>query len=676
LLLSLAATIAACQAADNLDGSDVGHDEHAAANDGWRQPRRTVYFWIDGGLPAASIRQWVNSFYPGGPLTFIEGVAPANTGQIRFFNDPDYKTKSSGLTYNYSDTLTSMIHVGPLVTEGTIHHEMGHAVGLVHEHERPDRCENVIINCNCTTEGCIAGSPKTACEPYGEPADTVDWEIQDDSNMEYLSPYDLKSVMQYNSFNDGGTSSCRSIKTIDGKTIESNPNLSVDDRNALWAMYFPQLGVDETEDRLGYATASGDFDGDGYVDVAVGAPFENGHGEVFVYKGSWLGLIPWKVLTEADFGLSLQATQGDAFGMTLAAGNLDDDPDGTAELFVGAIGRKEGGQPGAGAVFMYKGLTTTGPYPASYGEISAAFTYQTPEAYAAFGQSMAVMTKGVDGRYLAIGAPMASSNGAKSGTVTVMKWANGAFQSWQVLTGTGFAVAPADGDMFGWSLAAGDLDGDGYTDLAVGSPESTRSPNTGGAVYLFHDDTSGLVVDQKLRPSETQAGDHFGYVVAAGNIDGSYGKELVVSAPVRSSSAGKIYVYTDVLTSGINMYQTSSFTLPTITAGDLFGAALDVGDVDKDGYADIVVGSPGWSNGQGKITILHGEPLTPDRSETFTTTYASEIGSAVAIGQFDGGFSKDVAIGCPHNGGRLIDFQDVYGMQTYDVFDEAAVGLY
>src|SRR6185503_16874805 len=143
--------------------------------------------------------------------------------------------------------------------------------------------------------------------------------------------------------NDG---ECADKLDVHGRVIEESPGLSAEDINTIYQMYPPKMGDNENGDHLGEAMAAGDFDGDGYDDLAVGAPDESPYsdpesGAVFLFKGTHTGLVNWRMLTQTGLGAN---QSGDRFGQTLAAGDFN--ADGRADLIVGAPGEKVSGNRG------------------------------------------------------------------------------------------------------------------------------------------------------------------------------------------------------------------------------------------------------------------------------------------------------------------------------------------
>ena len=155
--------------------------------------------------------------------------------------------------------------------------------------------------------------------------------------------------------------------------------------------------------------------------------------------------------------------------------------------------------------------------------------------------------------------------------------------------------APTSGALFGQSTLRCDFDHDGKDDIAVGAPGE-------GAVYVFYGpDFSGCA---RFAPATVQAGDLFGYDLAAGPIDAAPGDELVIGAPGRDvggqADAGAVFL----LSHGASPPQRVAIT-PEGAAR--LGTSVATGDFDGDGTLDLAAGAPG-STVQGEragAVVLH-----------------------------------------------------------------------
>ncbi len=189
------------------------------------------------------------------------------------------------------------------------------------------------------------------------------------------------------------------------------------------------------------------------------------------------------------------------------------------------------------------------------------------------------------------------------------------------------------GDGFGWSLASGDFDDDGFDDLAIGVPGEDDSE---GQVQVVFGSATGLRPSGNLFWSETfigglsEDGDRFGETLAAGDFDGDGFDDLVVGIPWENLGAAANAGQVDVLYGafdGFNRMRTQFWAEDAIFGGgtsesnDAFGYALASGDFDKDGFADLAIGHPAESVGgaqDGAVTVLMGSAagLTAARRAT------------------------------------------------------------
>ena len=360
-------------------------------------------------------------------------------------------------------------------------------------------------------------------------------------------------------------------------------------------------GAAETGDHFGWALAAGDFDADGYDDLAIGVPDEDigdvvDAGGVQVMLGSAGGLTPiGDIIWDQGGG----AEAGDQHGKALATGDFDDD--GYDDLAVAAPSEDLGSIANAGMVQIYygsaDGLTN---------RVSNDFWHQdrsgvpdTAEEHDLFGSSLAAADFNGDGYVdLAVGVPYEDTGDttvADAGAVSVL------YGSPTGVVGSGSDVWHQDSDgvgsiteesdRFGFSLAAGDFDSDGYADLAVGVPYEHWNDADTGIVQVLHGAADGISAsgDQLWRQDvtgiddEEEPDDRYGYALAAGDLDGDGYVDLAVGVPYEAigstDQAGAVNVlygsHLGLTALGSQFwYQGSGGLQGTPETGDRFGHAL------------------------------------------------------------------------------------------------------
>jgi hypothetical protein len=368
--------------------------------------------------------------------------------------------------------------------------------------------------------------------------------------------------------------------------------------------------IPEAQDFFGQALAAADFDGNGCTDLAVGVPNESIYlgsdiddaGAVYVFYGTPAanGLDTSTVQTwyQGSSGIQDSVEAYDFFGDALGAGDFNND--GYGDLVIGVPFEEIDGNDAAGAVHVLygsaTGLTATGSQLFDQSDLG-----DSVEAADLFGSAFAAGDFDGDGyQDLGIGVPgedYEPSNATDSGALYVL------FGSSTGLSVGGFNArySAIQDEHAGSSLAAGDFDADGYTDLAEGAPNYSDQATNGGRVVIHHGSNQGLSGADSLDQGDEAAQDEFfGASLTVGDFDANGTADLVIGVPGESSvesSAGSVWVLYGVAGSGLP--STWDFVITQgdlsgdgVEANDEFGSALTTGDYDGDGAADLIVGSP------------------------------------------------------------------------------------
>lgn len=306
------------------------------------------------------------------------------------------------------------------------------------------------------------------------------------------------------------------------------------------------LPMDTLADNDGFGetvAAVGDLDGDGNVDIAVGAARDNsggsGRGAVFILFLNDDGTV--KALTkisDLDGGLaSGQLADGEAFGTSVGSvGHFNDD--GVPDLVVGAREANTGG-PDRGALFLLL-LNSNGTVSVTY-KIAhglGGFPTNLLSDFDRFGEGVGSIGD-LDGDEvvdLVSGAIGDDSSGNNAGALYILFMnANGTVKSVRKIAEglSGFTSTLDAEDIYGASNAnLGDFDGDGVQDLAVGAEERTAGGVDGGVVFVLLLNTDGSVKGvHTVFTSNRLAGDEFGSaVVPLGDLNGDGHLDLAVGA--------------------------------------------------------------------------------------------------------------------------------------------------
>ena len=441
--------------------------------------------------------------------------------------------------------------------------------------------------------------------------------------------------------------------------------------NQLWRQGADGIAeIADEGDRFGQALAAGDFNGDGWDDLAIGALGENDvRGVVNVIYGGAGGLTSAgnQLWEQGVGGIEGNAESEDRFGVAVAAGDFN--RDGYDDLAVGASGEDDSRGIVHAIYGSAGGLASQGAQAWRQGDDGIRDSAESGDS---FGFSLAVGDFNGDGfDDVAAGGPGENDS---EGLVIVMFGSAGGLtsngnQRWRKgedgLRGNG-----ERGDLFGFELAAGDFNGDGFDDLAAGTPgeDSAR-----GTVHIVYGAGAGLTAAGNVllqegedgTPGTARDGKGFGEVIAAGDFNGDGYQDLAVSALGHAVGRGQVTVIpgSGGGPQGVAGFRwVQAFLGEPSEAGDRFGSALAAGDFDADGFADLAIGVRGEDGNRGIAHILQGsgDGLSPAGADVFRQAFAQgdsglldsaeggdDFGWEMAAGNFGGDPAFDLAVGAP-----------------------------
>ena len=377
------------------------------------------------------------------------------------------------------------------------------------------------------------------------------------------------------------------------------------DEGRAYAYHGSATGLNATADWTAEANfgssvgTAGDVNGDGYSDIIVGAKqFDSGEtneGGAFVYQGSATGLnatADWTAegdQAEANFGSSV-GTAGDVNG------------DGYSDVIVGAD-RYDNAETDEGRAFVYHG-SATGV------SATADWTAEGDQAGAFFGDSVGT-------------AGDVNGDGYSDVIVGAIRYSRVEFNEGRAFVYQGSATGPsatadwtADSDQvgagFGVSVGmAGDVNGDGYSDVIVGAYEYDGGETNEGRAFVFHGLATGLGATADWTAESDQVGAGFGVSVGmAGDVNGDGYSDVIVGAyeyDGGETNEGRAFVFHG---SATGLGATADWTAESNQAFAFFGRSVGrAGDVNGDGYSDVIIGAYLYDSGEtdeGRAFVYHG----------------------------------------------------------------------
>ncbi|MEF3692151.1 MAG: FG-GAP-like repeat-containing protein [Candidatus Moraniibacteriota bacterium] len=368
---------------------------------------------------------------------------------------------------------------------------------------------------------------------------------------------------------------------------------------------------------FGHSIARGDLNNDGKNDLIIGARGAiSNAGRVYVFYND--GDIPSSVVN-ADVIIS-----GEYYGYGLGLGSSlsvgDFNSDGKSDLAVGSYS-------GEGKAYIFYSLI---------GQVSTSYELRDQKEYLNdyFSSVMTTGDLNNDGKEdLIVGSYYNSTNAGK----VYIFYNDGSIPGAAAMADKIITGEVTEG-YFGFSITSGDIDGDGWDDLAVGAYQYS---SLSGRAYVFYGDNliSGNASDADVIIDAEGTTNYFGYSMTMGDFDYDGDKDLAVGATRAASGAGKAYIfYNDGSIS--TMAGNADIVITGESSGRL-GATMVAGDFNNDERIDLAIGASEYSSSYGRLYILYNDGSIPTTAATADVIIAGQSGTNFGNPLIRGDFNND-----------------------------------
>ena len=389
-----------------------------------------------------------------------------------------------------------------------------------------------------------------------------------------------------------------------------------------------RITSDQPGDLLGFSAATSDLNGDGVADLVIGASDRDSTASAVGLSAVVFGPLSADLVLSGAAAITFEGSAANDNAGTALAADGDLDGDGLADLVISAPQADAGGSNAGAAYVIY------GPLDALSGANNVAavagLTYTGGAAGDGLGRDVNYVgdLNGDGFDDLAMGADGEDDGGAAAGAVYLIFGGPGrlsGLRSADGFAGTkiiGGAAADALGDNRNIASQL-DLDADGLDDLLIAAAYADPNGSNSGAAYVQYGQSGGWAAAIGVGALDARidggaAADYLGDCVASVgdvNADG-YDDMMLGARGAGAGNTGEAYLIYGAATPLSAQQAVGSAAAATFTgggAGDGLGTAIEGGDVNDDGYADLILGAgdnDAAGSNAGAVTLFYGGALS------------------------------------------------------------------